>query len=188
MLHICMLTRLPGLSLRSVPHARLHHSRRVPCSALMPVAYSSVASSWLAQAAILAACTYGLLRVVSNALSRTPKLQWQRTPFNQAVLSRCPGLKSYYRVPALLANRHVETILAATLLRQAPVVTYSRCSVPCCCGPSSLLHLLSPLHAVHRKQLNLPDGGTVALDWENYEQDLQRQALLDEVRPTLHCC
>ena len=38
--------------------------------------------------------------------------------------------RSYYRVPALLANRHVETIFAA-FCRRAPVVQYVRCAAGC---------------------------------------------------------
>ena len=64
-------------------------------------------------AGAIAACAWGLLQWISSRLSRTPKLQWQRDDFNAAVLSRCPALRSHYRVPALLANRHVETIFAA---------------------------------------------------------------------------
>ena len=33
-----------------------------------------------------------------------------------------------------------------------------------------------------RRQLSMPDGGTVALDYQDYAADLRRQAVLDQVR------
>ena len=87
-------------------------------------------------AGAIAACAWGLLQWISGKLSRTPKLLWQRDEFNTAVLSRCPGLRSHYRVPALLANRHVETIFAA-FFRQ--VTTHGRATACVNCTGAYLL-------------------------------------------------
>ena len=82
-------------------------------------------------AGAFAACAWGLLQWLSRRLSRTPKLLWQHDEFNSAVMSRCPALRSYYKVPALLANRHVETIFAA-FFRQVIVVACQACHSPAC--------------------------------------------------------
>ena len=92
-------------------------------------------------AGALAACAWGLLQWISRRLSRTPKLLWQHDDFNSAVMSRCPALRSYYKVPALLANRHVETIFAA-FFRQVIAVLCPACTLLCAVYQSCSPHLI----------------------------------------------
>lgn len=76
--------------------------------------------------------------------SRSPQLTYADTPFNRAVLSRCPTLRSEYRCTPGLTNGHAETILVAKL-RAAPGVDY------------------------RREILLMKDGGAVAIDWEHHD-------------------
>lgn len=92
-------------------------------------------------------CTWLAGTYFAGRRGQVPFLQWQKNSFNAAVLSRCPTLRSKYNTPPFLSNGHVETIFAA-LTRVAPWINYSR------------------------TQLALPDGGTVALDYEDTQKDL----------------
>lgn len=81
-----------------------------------------------------------------------PKIYTAQTDFNTSVLKRCPTLNSPYRPTPFLSNGHVETIFAARS-RTAPHINY------------------------RRECLRMPDGGTVALDWEHF--DVHEQGLPD---------
>ena len=81
-----------------------------------------------------------LAALTSARTSRLPILTASPTPFNTAVLSRCPSLHSPAATPLALSNGHVETILAALIRRPPPGIAYER------------------------SLLKMSDGGTVALD------------------------
>eukprot|EP00195_Chlamydomonas_chlamydogama_P007473 CAMPEP_0202906248 /NCGR_PEP_ID=MMETSP1392-20130828/37919_1 /ASSEMBLY_ACC=CAM_ASM_000868 /TAXON_ID=225041 /ORGANISM="Chlamydomonas chlamydogama, Strain SAG 11-48b" /LENGTH=633 /DNA_ID=CAMNT_0049594653 /DNA_START=364 /DNA_END=2265 /DNA_ORIENTATION=- len=86
--------------------------------------------------------------------TRKPNVQMQPTPFNQAVMARCPAFYEPYRPMPFLTNPHVETIFAAKT-RATPHVSY------------------------RREVLSMSDGGVVALDWEHFsapEEDLPEDA------------
>ncbi len=78
-------------------------------------------------------------------LSHKPILHGITSNFFEEVLARCPTAHSEYHVHPLLANRHVETILAAKL-RRSPGVEYTR------------------------ETLRMADGGTVTVDTEDSDQ------------------
>lgn len=78
-------------------------------------------------------------------LSHKPILHGISSNFLQEVLARCPIVHSEYHVHPLLANRHVETIVAAKL-RRSPNVEYTR------------------------ETLRMDDGGTVTVDTEDSDQ------------------
>ena len=130
-------------------------------------------------AAIGGAC---LAAALARARSSRPELVSSQTAFHKAVLSRCPTLTNVYKLmPLLFGNgwvalclcgqlcsisdargiphtlggwlRHLETVLASRL-RNSPVLEYDR------------------------DLLQLPDGGTVALDFES----LKQVSLLSAVR------
>lgn len=90
----------------------------------------------------------GLSLVVSAAMLKawriqhTPLLHGITSPFMQEALGRCPTAHAAYSVNPLLANRHVETILASQLRRE-PGVRYIR------------------------EMLRMQDGGTVTVDTED---------------------
>jgi len=70
-----------------------------------------------------------------------PELLWKSTPFNNAIISRCPSLRRVFSPPWFMPNEHFETVLAAKL-RSVPGVSYRREILPVS-----------------------DDGGVVALDW-----------------------
>jgi hypothetical protein len=76
----------------------------------------------------------------AKRLTHRPALTYQKTRFNESVLSRMPTLRSLYKPLPFLTNGHVETIFAAKA-RSKVDVTY------------------------RRETLHMPDGGIVALDW-----------------------
>lgn len=76
--------------------------------------------------------------------SKKPDLVHTATPFNNAVLSRCPTLHSIYQCTPFLTNGHAETILVAKL-RKPPGVDY------------------------RREIILTKDGGAVAIDWEHHD-------------------
>jgi predicted alpha/beta-fold hydrolase len=76
--------------------------------------------------------------------SQKPELIYNATPFNTAVMSRCPTLHSVYQCTPFLTNGHVETIVVAKA-RKAPGVDY------------------------RREILVTKDGGAVAIDWEHHD-------------------
>jgi hypothetical protein len=81
-----------------------------------------------------------LAALAAARTSRLPALTAAPTPFNTAVLSRCPSLHRPAATPLALSNGHVETILAALIRKPPPGVAYER------------------------SLLKMADGGTVALD------------------------
>ncbi|CAL8470709.1 g10251 [Coccomyxa elongata] len=102
---------------------------------------------------VVTALTAATLRAKRS--SKLPELFMQQTAFNRAVLSRCPTINSIYQFfPFISLNGHVETILCSRLRRSPALDPYSR------------------------RILRLPDGGSVALDFENFEliQDLPQDA------------
>jgi hypothetical protein len=76
--------------------------------------------------------------------SQKPELIYSQTPFNTAVMSRCPTLHSVYKCTPFLTNGHVETIVVAKA-RKPPGVDY------------------------RREILITKDGGAVAIDWEHHD-------------------
>ncbi|WIA39316.1 hypothetical protein OEZ86_005431 [Tetradesmus obliquus] len=76
--------------------------------------------------------------------SKKPELIYSPTPFNTAVMSRCPTLHSVYQCTPFLTNGHVETIVVAKA-RKPPGVDY------------------------RREMLITKDGGAVAIDWEHHD-------------------
>lgn len=131
--------------------------------------------------------------------SKLPELFMQQTAFNRAVLSRCPTINSLYdffpfislngyaldislpfclrpwtsrstlvgsHIKQIGACRHIETILASRLRRSPALDPYAR------------------------RILRLPDGGSVALDFEDFEhvQDLPQDAPVVILLPGLVSC
>lgn len=77
----------------------------------------------------------------------------QETGFNREVLARCPTAFQEYKVSPWLWNGHVETIFAAKFRRSLDLEYTREC-------------------------LKMPDGGTVAIDFEPlaFDQGLPRSA------------
>jgi predicted alpha/beta-fold hydrolase len=119
-----------------------------PAGAAVAVAAAVAASAAAATAVTiplpaLAAALALALAVAALARARAarlPSLSAAATPFNAAVLSRCPSLHAPVATPALLSNGHVETIYAALARRPPAGIAYKR------------------------SLLRTADGGTVALD------------------------
>lgn len=95
----------------------------------------------LAAAAIVGGAT-ALAYWEAVRMSRRPAIIRQKNHFNEAVLSRCPTIHEEYEVPLFLSNGHVETIAASKLRKDLKRVYV-------------------------RELLTMPDGGTVALDYED---------------------
>lgn len=75
-------------------------------------------------------------------LCRPPAVHAAATPFNKSVLARCTSLGAPYRSCWFLFNGHVETIFAWAARRCPRLLYYRRC-------------------------VNLPDGGVLALDFDD---------------------
>jgi hypothetical protein len=75
-------------------------------------------------------------------MRRHVRVHAAQTPFLRAVLACCPSLSTVYISPWWLWNGHVETIFAWATRKSPSVVYYRRC-------------------------LSLPDGGVLALDFDN---------------------
>lgn len=102
-----------------------------------------VGGSVLAAGAVLGAAALAML-YNSRRLSHKPVVHSQHTRFFDDILSRCTTVHKEYHVYPLLANCHVETI-AASKFRRDPKLKYDR------------------------ELLDRPDGGTVAVDYEQLE-------------------
>jgi hypothetical protein len=89
-------------------------------------------------AAILSVALLAVLE--AKRLTAKPKLSYQKTKFNEAVLSRMPALRTPYQPLPFLTNGHVETIWAAK-----------------CRSKVDLRY--------RRETLHMPDGGIATLDW-----------------------
>jgi len=142
-----MLTqgRLQSSSMRPAPKGRRLARDALPASSAIQSA--AAALSWPAVAA-LAAGAAGLAALSAawadvRRKTALPEVTMAASDFNLAVLAGCPTLRTPY-VPTIgLTNGHVETIFAAKL-RTFPENIHYR-----------------------RECLRMPDGGTVALDWEH---------------------
>lgn len=98
----------------------------------LPLTVASLVVGLAVSASMLKAWRYHL----------TPQLHGVSSPFMQQALARCPTAQAPYSVNAVLANRHVETILASQL-RSKPGVRYLR------------------------EMLSTDDGGTITIDTED---------------------
>lgn len=115
----------------------------VAAAALAAAAASAAPAALAVPLPILAAALAlgaALAALATARTARLPALSAASTPFNAAVLSRCPSLHAPAVTPAVLSNGHVETILAALIRRPPPGIAYER------------------------SLLKMGDGGTVALD------------------------
>ena len=85
-------------------------------------------------------------------MCRRVRLHAAQTPFLRAVLARCPSLSTVYSSPWWLWNGHTETIFAWAT-RKSPNVVYSR------------------------RCLSLPDGGVLALDFDDSPESQVRRCM-----------
>ena len=122
----------------------LAFDRTVSSATVMPFSVSSrrvaIMKASAVSAIAIASCT--TMALVRWGKTFRPRLLYERTEFNKALLELCPSLEKAYHLPAFLHNGHVETIFAAWF-RRRPHVLYER----------EIVHM--------------PDGGMVALDRED---------------------
>jgi predicted alpha/beta-fold hydrolase len=77
-----------------------------------------------------------------SAKASLPQLYFRATPRLDAILARCPTLKSEYRPTAWAANRHLQVALLRFAAAASPPLAYHR-----------------------EDRLTLDDGGTASLEW-----------------------
>lgn len=110
-------------------------------------ATSALSTPVIAAGALAATAVVGLI-INGRRLSHKPLVYAQHTRFFDDVLSRCPTVHQEYHVVPMLANCHVETIVAAKM-RRDPGLQYLR------------------------ELLSMQDGGTVAIDYEDLPKGQQ---------------